>query len=295
MKTQHAIAIVIAAAGCGGHLEDKSGEAPDAGPPVSVDADVTTTQCAAPDVLVVLDRTASMAQRPDGSSPPNTAQGRAETKWSIALKAVESLSTQFQTSIELGLALFPRDRNECITLSQKLSGMKPSNPQCEGGEVVVTPALSSAVSIDAALDPDTTRLCTSTPIGAGLETAHAELAAIRDPSRDQYVLFVGDGDDTCNNALALTNTDALAADGVKTFVVAFDASGNGIDAGLLNDMACAGQTAPNFPAGCTASATGGYRATNRTGTRLFMTATDAAGLATTFDDIAGSICCGCIL
>jgi hypothetical protein len=279
----------ILLAACG----DKAAGTPDA--PISIDS---VAQCSAPDVLVVLDRTASMAERPDGTLPPNTAQGRAESKWTIALAAVEALSNQFQTSIEFGLALFPRapTGTACITLAEKLSGATASNPQCQAGELLVAPATSTAGAIAAALDPETTRLCTSTPIGAGLATARTELAAIREPLREQYVLFVGDGADTCNDDLALANTDALARDGVKTFVVAFDAnSPSGIDVGLLNDMACAGQTATGFPAGCVASAGGTYRAANRTGPRLFMSASDSAGLVTTFDSVAGAVCCGCIL
>ncbi|HEY5920086.1 MAG TPA: hypothetical protein VIV11_00390, partial [Kofleriaceae bacterium] len=133
-------------------------------------------------------------------------------------------------------------------------------------------------------------------IGAGLATARTELAAIRDPVRPQFVLFVGDGADTCAPQLALTNTDALAADGVKTYVVAFDAnSPAGIDKGLLNDMACAGQTAPGFPAGCTPDAAGNYRATDRLGAALFLAADNATALASVFEQVAGTVCCGCIL
>jgi hypothetical protein len=80
------------------------------------------------------------------------------------------------------------------------------------------------------------------------------------------------------------------------FVDAFGSGAlGGIDRGLLNGMACAGQTAAGFPAGCTANGSGDYRATDRTGAALFLTANDAAGLTSAFEQVAGSVCCGCIL
>jgi hypothetical protein len=78
--------------------------------------------------------------------------------------------------------------------------------------------------------------------------------------------------------------------------VAFDAGApTGVDEGLLNDMACAGRTAPGFPAGCAADASGNYRATDRAGAALFMNAGDAAGLERAFEEVVGSVCCGCLL
>jgi len=290
---QRILPLLSVAIGCGSGAN--GGRAPDA---ASIDADPPVANCEPPDVLVVLDRTASMAERPDGTFPPNSPAGHAETKWSIALAAVEALSSELEMTIRFGIALFPRAPagTACVTLSERLAGTKATNPQCEAGEVLVSPNIATANAIGLTLDPEQTRLCTSTPIGAGLATARMQLAATRGPSRSQYVLFVGDGADTCNAELALSNTDALARDGVKTYVVAFDnGAPAGVDAGLLNDMACAGGTSAGFPNGCTADAAGNYRATNRTGTRLFMTATDSAALATAFRDVAGSVCCGCVL
>jgi hypothetical protein len=267
-------------------------------PDASTTTDGDTTTCNPPDVLVLLDRTASMAERPNGTFPANTLAGHAESKWFIAIDAIESLSTEMEATVRFGLALFPRApaANACITLSERIAGAHASNPQCEAGEVLVEPASASAGEIDAVLDPEATRLCTSTPIGAGLATARTELASTREVGRAQYVLFVGDGADTCNAALALSNTDALARDGVKTFVVAFDdGAPAGVDRGLLNDLACAGQTADGFPAGCVADAAGNYRAIDRAGAELFLTANNASGLTSALQHVAQSICCGCVL
>lgn len=290
--------LVIAA--CGGNKDNGNGNGDagtggdgDGGNNGQVDAD----SCEAPDMLVLLDRTMSMHKRPDGTVPPDTAAGRAESKWAIAITAVEALTAQFQTSIRFGLTLFPRDPggDKCVTLSQRIGGQTATNPQCEAGEDLVAPAISTAAPIAAALDPDTTLLCNTTPVGAGLGTARDALATIQDPIRDQYVVLVSDGADTCDQPLVLANTNALAAAGVKTYVIAFDGSGTGIDKGLLNDAACAGRTALGFPTPCTVDGNGNYRATDREGAVLFLQAENGAALVDAFQDIAGQVCCGCVL
>lgn len=253
--------------------------------------------CEAPDMLVLLDRTMSMHRRPDGTTPPDTVAGRMQSKWFIAIDAVEKLTAQFETGVRFGLTLFPRDPGSgaCVTLSERIQGQTATNPMCEAGEYLVAPNVATAGAIAAAIDPDTTLLCNTTPIGAGLDTAKTALASTRDPIRDQYVLFVGDGADTCDEPLVLANTQALARDGVKTFVVAFDGSGTGIDQGLLNDMACAGQTATGFPSPCTDDGAGNYRATDRAGAALFLQAENGMSLATALAGIGDQVCCGCVL
>jgi len=290
---------LFATVGCGSSSDrtDETLAPPDASTSqVSPDADLAS--CNPPDVLVVLDRTVSMAERPDGTRPPDTAAGHAQSKWYSAVHAVEALSAQFETTIRFGLELFPREPSGdlSITPPPRRRGLTPANPDCEAGDVVVAPDASTAHDIAALLDPEATRLCKSTPIGAGLASAAATLAAIRSPGRAQHVLFVSDGADTCNSASALANTDALARDGVSTFVVAFDnGAPGGVDRGLLNDMACAGHTAPGFPTGCTDGGSGNYRAIDRQGAALFLTADDGARLGDAFEQVAGAVCCGCIL
>ena len=251
--------------------------------------------CEAPDMLVLLDRTMSMHKRPDGSKPPDTPAGHMESKWYIAVTALEALTAELGNNVRFGLTLFPRDPggDVCITLSDRINGMTATNPSCEAGETVVGPGPGTATAIAGALDPETSLLCQSTPIGAGLGTAATTLDAIQSSGRDQYVLFIGDGQDNCEPPLVIENTQALAADGVKTFVVAFDGSG-GIDSRLLNDMACAGRTATGFPAPCTADTNGDYLATDRDGPALFLIAEDAASLAAQLEVAAGQVCCGCI-
>src|SRR5688500_2954793 len=93
---------LCAVVGCGG-----TGALPDAGQGTQA-ADAAMATCDPPDVLAVLDRTASMAERPDGMYPANTPAGHAESKWYTAINAVESVTTRLDTTIRFGLELFPR-------------------------------------------------------------------------------------------------------------------------------------------------------------------------------------------
>jgi hypothetical protein len=286
------IAIALTFIACASGRPDKP---PDAAS--SSDGNAGSAACEAPDVLVLLDRTMSMSKRPDGSTPSNTLAGHSEAKWSIAIAAIEALTSKFDASIRFGLALFPRDPGggKCITLQQRLSGKSASNSQCDVGELLVPPAPTTATTIAATLDPEATVLCTSTPIGKGLATAQNALAAIATPVRPQYVLFVGDGRDTCNGGLVLANAHALAAADVKLYVLAFDGSADGIDNALLNDLACAGRTATGFPSSCIDEGAGRFVAANRNGPALYFRAENGLTLATALGDIAGQVCCGCTL
>jgi hypothetical protein len=181
-----------------------------------------------------------------------------------------------------------------VTLAQRVGGTEATNPDCQAGEIVTEPADATGPAIAGALDPDTTLLCNTTPIGAGLETAADELASVREPDRAQFVLFVGDGRDTCDAPAVIAAAQALARDGVRTNVVSFDGSGEGIDGAMLNDMACAGQTASGFPAGCTSDADGDYTASDPAGPALYLQAENAAELDDVLENISTDLCCGCV-
>jgi von Willebrand factor type A domain len=257
------------------------------------------TECAAPDMLVVLDHTLSMSSRPDGVAPANTPAGHMTSKWYIAVTAINALVTHLDTTIRFGLELFPRNPNNgtCVTLSQELGGMPATNTHCQVGEIDVGPNIAMGSTIHSFLDPETTQLCVSTPIGAGLQTAQTELAQIVDPSRKQFVLLLTDGQDTCNAALPLATVHALATAGILTYVIGFGTAGgsDGIDVSQLNDLACAGHTAVDFATACQADAHGNYTAIHpATGTE-FLLASDAASLDASLTQSAGQVCCGCLM
>lgn len=248
-------------------------------------------------MLFALDRTLSMHVRPDGTAPPNTAAGRRASKWGLAVAAVETLTATYGDTIRFGLSLFPKNPGggACVTLAQLAGGTTATNPTCQVGEVLEPPALASASAIAGAIDIDTTELCVSTPIGGGIEVATTELASIHVAGRDQYVVLLTDGQDTCDAAGALAKIQALAAAGVKTFVIGFGATGTGINAKQLDNFACAGRTAVGFPAPCTADASGNYKATSPgTGAALYLAAEDATALSASLGALAGQVCCGCI-
>src|SRR5262245_47110075 len=105
---KRSILVALCVIGCGEPASESTApdapDAPDASPTVGSDA---VSTCEAPDVLVLLDRTASMAERPDGTLPADTAAGHTESKWFIAIQAVEALSRELESSVRFGLALFP--------------------------------------------------------------------------------------------------------------------------------------------------------------------------------------------
>ncbi len=301
-------AVLVIAAGCGGGSgsHDAGGAGRDDGGG-GLDAQVLDSgptidakSCQPPDMLIVLDRTMSMHRKPNGDPPANTAAGHAKSKWYLAITAVESFTAGLDKTVRFGLELFPRDPggDACVTLTQRISGTTAKNTACEAGEVVVQPGLETGVAIAGAIDPETTRLCTSTPIGAGLETARTALAAIADPVRKQFALLITDGQDTCDGTssppLSIVDAQALAADGVNLYVIGFDATGTGVDNGHLNDMACAGRTAKGFPTPCTDDGAGNFTATNRGGPELYILAEDQAQLTTELEAVAGEVCCNCI-
>lgn len=295
-------AVTLAACGGNGAEIDAGGAGDgavgsDAGPMADARPSADAEDCEPPDMLIVLDRTMSMHRRPDGTVPADTPAGRMETKWYIAITAIEAVTASLDATIRFGLELFPRDPGQdvCVTLSERINGTTATNPTCEGGEVPVSPAISTGTMISTALDPEATRLCNSTPIGSALGTAQTHLAGIQDPVRDQFVMLLTDGQATCGeDPLSIANTQAMARAGVETYVIGFDASGTGVDPAQLNHLACAGRTAPGFPAPCTADGNGDYTATDPNTGTLFLTANDATALQQQLEQVAGQVCCNCI-
>ncbi len=253
------------------------------------------SNCVPPDMLIVLDRTMSMHRRPDGTVPPDTAAGHMESKWYLAITAVETLAATLDKKIRFGLELFPLDpgQNKCVTLSQRISGITATNTACEAGEVLVQPALSTGGAIANLLDPETTRLCTSTPLGAGLTTARQALSAIQMPDRPQFALVISDGGETCDQSLPLSEVQQLSSAGVKTYVVAFDGAG-GVNEPLMNDLACAGKTSPGFPANCLDDGNGNYHWDSASMTNVFLKAENETALNDALKKVGADICCDCV-
>jgi hypothetical protein len=262
--------------------------------------------CIPPDVLIALDRTLTMHRTAEGNTPPDTVVGRATSKWSMAITGIEQLVSApgLDQTLRFGLELWPREEAGCVTLSQRIQGTNGTNPQCQGPEFPVPPELGTGASIATLLDPDTTKICLSTPTGDALLGARNFLESRSDGGTAQYVVLVTDGADwdfSCPNPNPLGVVDGLADAGIKTLVVGFSAEmslQNGVGAAFLNDMACAGRTAKNFATACRADApSGSFRAIDPDAggmDALFFTATNAAELTSSLRAFSETVCCGCI-
>lgn len=312
------LTVPLATTACSAHMGDPEGggdgdgpdgapaeATPDAGPPA---ADASPVEaCTPPQLMIVLDRSGSFARRPDGTLPPNSAAGKAQTRWHIAVNAVESVAAELETKVQFGLALFPNDPDgaggyDCSNLDTWLEEYLPpesNDLSCQPGEVLVTPAYRNGDAIADAIDRDTTGLCSYTPIGAGLAAAQAELAGMVADDIDQYAVLITDGADTCDgddgyDTDSLATADAMAAAGVKTFVVGFDGTGEDLDPVHLNDLACAGGTAIGFATNCV-DAGGGFRAVDAPDpARLYVLATEGESLEGAIAGIGETICCDCV-
>ncbi|MFT3775953.1 MAG: vWA domain-containing protein [Minicystis sp.] len=255
--------------------------------------------CDPPDVMITLDRTQTMHKTPAGNTPADPPDYQS-SKWYQAITAIEGLvKPPLDNGVRFGLTLWPRDSGGCVTLAERVAGQMATNTFCEDGEVVVTPAKGAGASIAATLDPQTTKLCISTPTGKGLLTASDYLIKNATPGRPQYIVLVTDGadwDQSCPTPDPLPIVQKLAAGGIKTFVVGFSAEGanmpGGVGAAFLNSMACAGMTAKGFPAGCKLQG-GGYVAEDPNGAALYVSASDGAALSTALESVAVSVCCDC--
>jgi len=288
------------AASQGGH----GGTTSDGGSGAGFEGGGTSTgggpSCEPPDLMIALDRTLTMHKLPDGNTPTDPPD-YASSKWSQAITAIEQLVTPaIDDTIRFGLELWPKEEPGCITLAERVENtVQATNPFCSEGEVLLSPDLGASAAIAGALDPLTTKICISTPTGAGLLTASDHLASIAAPGRDQYIMLVTDGadwDQSCPDPNPVTITQQLAAAGIKTFVLGFSATGDimpgGVGAPFLNDMACAGMTAVDFDTSCMMGTTG-YVAVAPDGPTLYLQASDADALAAAMSTVAVSICCDC--
>lgn len=198
--------------------------------------DQFVAQAVPPNVLIMLDRSSSMRDKIGGS-----------TKWEIAVNAIENLLVQFGDQVRFGLMLYP---------------MRTS---CGVGEILVDVGPGTANDILAALDSNAPG--GSTPIGNSLAQA-LNYTPFRDASRENFVLLVTDGEETCGG-----DSRAVAAQlfsrtpSVRTFVVGFGAE---VDRDVLEQTAEAGGTAlPTDP--------------------KYYQADDAASLETVFADIGEAV------
>jgi hypothetical protein len=212
-----------------------------------------------PDVLLVVDKSASMNDEADGTSCSGSCG--ATSKWSQVTNAVDSVVTQTQASVNWGLKLFASAADGCDVSA--------------GVEVPVGPSSAAAITARiAATNPDS-----RTPTRLAESAGAAYLATLTD-KRPKYLLLATDGLPNCDPA-ALTPTDddskgaeqAVAdarAAGFPTFVIGI---GQTMAEATLTRLALQGGVPQ--PGGATA----------------YYQVSDTAGLVAALGAILGSVTC----
>ena len=227
--------------------------------------------CDPPDLLIILDRSESMS----------ASVGSQGSRIDLAISAIKSITqAPTDTSVRFGLQVLPQIGGaECST------------------QLVVPMNLGASQPIANALTTMSPQLSYGTPIGAALQSALTTLAKVKVANRPQYLLLITDGAECCScntNDYDLAVAQQLAKAGIKTFVVGF---GGDDDPVLLNNLACAGGTAANFPTGCTCTSAGcavSPSVDSKT-TSLYFKASDGLTLKKALASVTNQACCGCNL
>lgn len=305
-----ALAIACAStSGFGGDTDAGPIVTNDSGPSGFSDAQSPDGGCTPAEVLVVIDRSESMAAMPDGTYPPDTDAGLASSKWYQAIEALYTVSAPpMDQGVAFGVSLFPLDPDamdggnpdagHCSTLEQIVhasglgsginkDGGMPTNKMCMPSELVVSPAIGAGSAISTAVDPLGTKLCYSTPIGSALQSADTVLASDSFQG-SKYVVLITDGQETCKGD-PLAATQKLLADGIETFVVGFGLEGsNGVDAYMLNNLACAGGTATDYAKSCIQQGSGFVSIAT---TPVYFAAQNGPALTAALHTITGGVYC----
>jgi von Willebrand factor type A domain len=179
------------------------------------------------EILIVLDRSASMKQPPAGST--------GTTKWDLVVPGVNEVVTQTNSSVSWGLKVFPEgEGSECVA-----GAVTNAIP------VMIAP--SNATPVTAAVTA-TTPAGNGTPTGDAIKAAVTYLKTLTD-SNPKFILLATDGEPSCAGTKKDSTaarpyavqavTDAATA-GFKTFVVGV-ATTKDTATQALNDMAVAGE------------------------------------------------------
>ena len=181
------------------------------------------------EILIVLDRSASMKEVPTGSS--------GATKWELVVPGVNEVVTQTNSSVSWGLKVFPEgEGSECIA-----GAVTNAIP------VMIAP--SNATAVTGAVTA-TTPAGNGTPTGDAINAAVTYLKTLND-ANPKFILLATDGEPSCNGTAkdatgartqAVQAVTAAAAAGFKTVVVGV-ATTKTTATQALNDMAVAGQMA----------------------------------------------------
>jgi len=208
-----------------------------------------------PEMLIVLDRSLSMEQG---------------ARWTPSVNGLKAITRALETEVAFGLMAFPgangssgpidcfaiadpQQMAECVAL-QDLGG---SGMTCRTGSLNVPVGYNSAAAIAQALDtmsPDG-----ATPTALTLQAARAELEKLvtgpDQAASPKYVLLVTDGAPNCTNgsvglggqdqaavSASVSAIQAMAQNGIKTYVLGYDTQKDATLRAVLDQMARAGRT-----------------------------------------------------
>lgn len=244
-----------------------------------------------PDMLIVLDRSGSM--RMGGVN-----------RWDPSVSGIKAITASLGDRISFGLMAFPGTGSggggttggaascngitdpfqylACIAMNAGGGGGgTQGGSSCQAGSLNVPIAPNNAAVIAAALDA--MRPNGATPTAVTLEAAHAELGAAGGGTPDQagisrYVLLVTDGAPNCSGGsnggqdsaavdASVAAIAAMAADGIKTYVLGYGTQNDPQLKSALDRMAVAGNT----------------------GDSMHRPVEDEASLVSTFEQISGSV------
>ncbi len=221
--------LAVLTAGCTPTIGDATNDVePDAGVGVGVSGDAAPCEDSIPisldvhadppDVLIVLDRSGSMAEQIGNQS-----------KWNIMHGALATLTAQQQSAIKFGLAMYPSDGN------------------CGSDQVHITAGLGTASAINTKLSQ--TNPNGNTPTHKALHEARTYFAGAPVNPAGRYVLLATDGLPNCGGGGGDSQAEIqqLAAMGIPTYVIGFgDVSS--ANPNLLRSWAIAGGTTDFFAA-----------------------------------------------
>jgi hypothetical protein len=180
-------------------------------------------EAVAPNILIVLDRSCSMTEKVNGVS-----------KWAIAVKAIQTMTTNYTGKIRFGLTMFP----DLVAPNCEQDAIPV--PVAPGTEATISTMLGNALVNNDPYFPNG-------PCVTNIDTAMQQAAtepAFTDPDRDSYALLITDGKQSngCSAAGADAGTTMIIKTMhdtamVSTFVLGF---GGAIDANQMNTFADAG-------------------------------------------------------
>lgn len=241
----------------------------------------TTTAVATnipPNVMLVLDKSRSMINYSwddDGSS-----QTADVTRWYSLHGTVDSIATQYEQGMNLGLTLFPSQAATSEYGEACLVSAVPEVPTAPGNAAAILAAIPEAESMD---------IYGATPAAAGIATALAHLETLED-GRPAAMILITDGAANCslgewgadlfNNYdedLPLLVADAWERAGIPTYVIGID----------IQTESLAPNTMPREKLDEVAQL-GGVPQAGEVG---FYDATNADALMSALDEIASSVSC----